>query len=149
MRTLAPRLVMNHWAYSSLGVTLVLDAPLTWPSFHATHQLLAQERVAWVRVCNSVRFGSSRNLPPVLKIVTCPVDVGYCCYSMWPDVLFSVQFITGLWASIGVTRSYSSCPFLCTLVCKHTVAGRVCMWPPMCKLVSRMIIIMIMWYMYC
>jgi len=33
------------------------------------------------------------------------------------SVLFLVQLIIliGQWASIGVTYSYSSCPFLCTL----------------------------------
>ena len=51
------------------------------------------------------------------KIVT------YCAYCVdiivakhIRGVLFLVQFLTGLWASIGVTHSYSSRPFLRTLV---------------------------------
>ena len=30
-----------------------------------------QEQAARVRVCNSVKFETSRKLPPVLKMVTC------------------------------------------------------------------------------
>ena len=39
---------------------------------------------------------------------------------MWPGVLFLVWFniiLPGLWASIGVSLSYSSRPFLCALEC--------------------------------
>ena len=39
--------------------------------------------------------------------------------STWPGVLFSI-ILTRLWASIGVTRSYSSRPFLCALVYHYT-----------------------------
>ena len=43
------------------------------------------ERAARVRVCNYVKFETSRNLPPILKIVTCTthlhvcVDLSDCC----------------------------------------------------------------------
>ena len=38
---------------------------------------------------------------------------------MWSGVLFSI-ILTRLWASIGVTHSYSSRPFLCALVYHYT-----------------------------
>ena len=57
---------------------------------------------------------------------------------MWPGVVFSI-ILTGLLASIGVTHSYSSCPFLCYLgtglyLYRHThthscTAIRVHPWP--------------------
>ena len=48
------------------------------------------ERAAWVRACNSVKFETGRNLPPVLKIVTRTAHA--LLLSMWPRVLFSVWF---------------------------------------------------------
>ena len=73
---------------------------------------------ARARVCNSVKFETGWNIPWVLKIVTCTEQLRVrhkpLLLSMSPAVLFLI-FLTGLCASIWVTRSYSSRPFLCTL----------------------------------
>ena len=59
-----------------------------------------KEWAARVSACNSVNSETSRNLPPVLIIV-----VKYVIKCS----IFTI-ILTRLWASIGVTRSYSSHP---------------------------------------
>ena len=56
-------------------------------------------------------------LPPSTEIVTCTaqlcIDMSHCCWAF--DRVFLAQFLTRLWASIGVAHFYSSHPFLCAL----------------------------------
>ena len=73
---------------------------------------LVRSKQECIRACDYVKFKTGWNLLPVLKIVT---HRTHTMLHMWPGVLFLVWFLPGLRASIGVIRSYSSCPFLCTL----------------------------------
>ena len=80
------------------------------------HSKSAQERAARVRMCNSVKFETGWNYWTILKKVTYTaqlhIDISPLLLSTWPGVLqYSSAILTGLWASIGVTCSYSSRPF--------------------------------------
>ena len=69
------------------------------------------------RTCNYVKFQTSRNLPPVLKIVThvqLRVDMLLSTCRVF-YFYYGTIILTGLQASIGVTVSSSSPPFLCAL----------------------------------
>ena len=71
-----------------------------------------------VRACNYVKIETGRNFPPVLQIVTRTEQLRkmLMLLSMHvTSVLFLVRF-NDFTLTIGVIRSYSSCPLLCTLV---------------------------------
>ena len=89
-----------------------------------TQSKSAKARAARVRVCNYVKFKPGWNLLPVLKIATCPAHAALhkplCIVAKHAcDQVFYFQYgsiiLPGLRASIGVTCSYSSRPFLCAL----------------------------------
>ena len=73
--------VLMHSCYSQerirTGGTLLLEPPILM------HSCYSQEPAAKVRACNSVKFETSWNLPPVLKIVTCTaqlcIDISHGC----------------------------------------------------------------------
>ena len=52
---------------------------------------------------------------PSIMYCTCCIDISHCCYSTRPDVLFLVRF-NDFAQTVGITWSYSSRLFFCTLV---------------------------------
>ena len=70
-----------------------------------------QECMTWVRAC--ITFESCQNLP-LLKIVTWVIVAKHVS-------IFTV-ILTGLWAFIGATPSYSSRPFLCAFTSRYRLA---------------------------
>ena len=80
-----------------------------------------QERAARVRACNSVNLKPGEIIEPLLKIVIHMHSNAQILAVVAKHVLGVLFFsnisiiLPGLWASIGVTRSYSSRPFLCAL----------------------------------
>ena len=79
-----------------------------------------QKQAARVRACNYIKFEPRRNLPPCARCVHVGVDIIYYALLLSTHVtsyfLYGSIILPGLQASIGVARSYSSRPFLCTLV---------------------------------
>ena len=80
-----------------------------------------------VRVCNYVKFETGRNLLPVLKIVTCTTHAAYrhepLLLSIWPSILFLVQFNNFDWTglqSVRVTHSSSNRTLLALLMSNST-----------------------------
>ena len=101
--------VFNYWVYSSVQpLKTVSENKLQgWDSnFAFPHESLDK--------ANSVKFEIGRNLQHVLSLLHWHKPL---LLSTWPGVLI----LTRLRASVGVTHSYSSRPFLCALVCKIVI----------------------------
>ena len=113
-------LVINHKLSSSRSTIDILCCwTITW----------YQEQATRVRACNYIKIETGRNFPPVLKVVTRTVQLVHKMLMLLSvhgtSVLFLVQF-NNFALTMGVTRSYSSRPFLCALDDTYNKVCQLC-----------------------
>ena len=94
----------HKWIFMQYAVIHVLKSGLCLAT------LTTMQGAAGVRACNFINLKPVGIIEPLLKIVTCTVQLCITRCSIFSN---SPIILTRLWASIGVTHSFSSCLFFC------------------------------------